>query len=918
MACDGDKTQICGGPNRLTLYYYGTANLQSGASTTSPAKASTTNSAKAQTSTAAAATGWKLLGCYTDTVAARTLPVGVPVAGGAAAMTPQLCTAACQAAGYVLSGTEYSDECYCGNTLQNGGGPAPDGNALCDMTCDGDKTQICGGPNRLTLYSYGAVSLPSGVPTTTTPVASTTTSGAGATGLPAGWKYAACYLDNAFGRILGNEQPDNAALTVQSCVATCAGLGYTIAGLEFSTQCFCDNDIINGGVVATTQSDCNMACSGNANEICGGPNRMSIYAIGPITIFQPPTALTTGLPTNWQYQGCVTDSGASRTLPYQNILTNNNTAQACITLCQTFGYSAAGVEYSDECYCGDQSDFAASGSTTAPSTDCSFTCSGDPHQLCGGPLRMSYYTWEGATPLVTWHTPTGAAAGLYQFLIGGVVIPLITTLGINNKVTFVEKWGTGPPNSTGAYELDLALVNNFAEAWRPMHVKTDVFCSAGLTLPDKAGRQINIGGWSLESTYGIRLYIPDGSPGVPGTNDWQENYEELSLQEGRWYPAAMILANGSMLVVGGEAGSNGTPVPSLEILPRIPGGSTVVTLPFLLRTDPYNLYPFLFVLPSGGVFIAYYNEARILDEVTFATDKVLPNIPAAVNNFLGGRTYPLEGTAVMLPQYPPYTAPVTILICGGSTPYGGNALDNCASTQPEVANPVWTLERMPSRRVMSCITALPDGTYLILNGAEQGEAGFGLGSDPNQNALLYDPTRPVNSRISIMANTTIARLYHSESMLLPDGRVLVSGSDPEDNVHPQEYRVEVFLPPYLLSGLPQPTYTVSSTDWTYNQVVAFTVTSGSTANLRVSLMAAVSSTHGNSLGQRTLFPAWQCAGNTCSFTVPPNNHVAPPGWYQMFILDGPTPSHNTWVRIGGDPAQLGNWPNFPDFTLPGI
>jgi hypothetical protein len=225
---------------------------------------------------------------------------------------------------------------------------------------------------------------------------------------------------------------------------------------------------------------------------------------------------------------------------------------------------------------------------------------------------------------------------------------------------------------------------------------------------------------------------------------------------------------------------------------------------------------------------------------------------------------------------------------------------------------------MPSRRVMSCITALPDGTYLILNGAEQGEAGFGLGSDPNQNALLYDPTRPVNSRISIMANTTIARLYHSESMLLPDGRVLVSGSDPEDNVHPQEYRVEVFLPPYLLSGLPQPTYTVSSTDWTYNQVVAFTVTSGSTANLRVSLMAAVSSTHGNSLGQRTLFPAWQCAGNTCSFTVPPNNHVAPPGWYQMFILDGPTPSHNTWVRIGGDPAQLGNWPNFPDFTLPGI
>jgi hypothetical protein len=37
-----------------------------------------------------------------------------------------------------------------------------------------------------------------------------------------------------------------------------------------------------------------------------------------------------------------------------------------------------------------------------------------------------------------------------------------------------------------------------------MHVKTDVFCSAGLTLPDKAGRQINIGGWANDATYGIR------------------------------------------------------------------------------------------------------------------------------------------------------------------------------------------------------------------------------------------------------------------------------------------------------------------------------------------------------------------------------------------------------------------------------
>ena len=156
----------------------------------------------------------------------------------------------------------------------------------------------------------------------------------------------------------------------------------------------------------------------------------------------------------------------------------------------------------------------------------------------------------------------------------------------------------------------------------------------------------------------------------------------------------MVMANGSILVVGGESGSNGPPVPTLEILPTIAGGPTTVFLDFLNRTDPNNLYPFLFVLPTGGVFIIYYNEARVLDEVTFETVKTLPNLPAAVNAPTGGRTYPLEGTSVLLPQFYPYSDPVTVLTCGGSTLGPAIALDNCVSIQPEVDNPSWVLERM--------------------------------------------------------------------------------------------------------------------------------------------------------------------------------------------------------------------------------
>lgn len=111
----------------------------------------------------------------------------------------------------------------------------------------------------------------------------------------------------------------------------------------------------------------------------------------------------------------------------------------------------------------------------------------------------------------------------------------------------------------------------------------------------------------------------------------------------------MMMANGTILVIGGETGSNASPQPNLELLPKPDGGDTVVDLPWLQRTDPNNLYPFMFVLPGGGILSGrrlyfplivgahwkqpvYYNEARILDATTFDTVKELPNVPAAVDD----------------------------------------------------------------------------------------------------------------------------------------------------------------------------------------------------------------------------------------------------------------------------------------------
>lgn len=155
----------------------------------------------------------------------------------------------------------------------------------------------------------------------------------------------------------------------------------------------------------------------------------------------------------------------------------------------------------------------------------------------------------------------------------------------------------------------------------------------------------------------------------------------------------MIMANGSILVVGGEQDNNGAEQPNLEILPRTGGGT--VNLQFLADTAPFNLYPYIMVLPTG-ILIVYYNEARIIDEKTFAVIKTLPNLPGAVNDPTGGRSYQLQGSTVVLPQSAPYTDPIQVMACGGSTENGGYSIDNCVTIAPEATNPTWTIERMAS------------------------------------------------------------------------------------------------------------------------------------------------------------------------------------------------------------------------------
>jgi hypothetical protein len=50
--------------------------------------------------------------------------------------------------------------------------------------------------------------------------------------------------------------------------------GYLYSGVENSNECWCGN-VIHG--IIKSLNNCSMSCTGNFLQICGGPNRISIY-----------------------------------------------------------------------------------------------------------------------------------------------------------------------------------------------------------------------------------------------------------------------------------------------------------------------------------------------------------------------------------------------------------------------------------------------------------------------------------------------------------------------------------------------------------------------------------------------------------------------------------------------------------------
>jgi hypothetical protein len=388
------------------------------------------------------------------------------------------------------------------------------------------------------------------------------------------------------------------------------------------------------------------------------------------------------------------------------------------------------------------------------------------------------------------------------------------------------------------------------------------------------------------------------------------------------YGTQQILPDGRSIVLGGRRAF------SYEFVPA-EGQSNAAAKPMQLLRDTTddvenNLYPFVHLLTDGTLFIFANDRSVVFD---YRTGQVVRDLPALPG---GGRNYPASGMSALLPldlRRGDVLSP-EVIVCGGTpknafkfgeTNIFNDALRDCARINPLKPGARWATDQMPVARTMGDLLILPTGDLLMLNGAAKGCSGWGFGRQPVLSPLLYSPRQPRGSRFRALAATTIARMYHATSALLPDATVLVAGSNTNSAYNftgvdfPTEVRVERFTPPYLsperAANRPEiDMATVPAGGMAYGAKFSFQFSVPmlhlhvTDADLKVTMYAPPFTTHGYSMNQRLLVLA------VSSFMPGPHRHgitvdapakpeLAPPGYYLLYVMVKGVPSKAAWVKV---------------------
>jgi hypothetical protein len=422
------------------------------------------------------------------------------------------------------------------------------------------------------------------------------------------------------------------------------------------------------------------------------------------------------------------------------------------------------------------------------------------------------------------------------------------------KILVVSGSGNDPDNKNlqaAVWDVKTLTVRTFTIAW-------DMFCNGMIVLPD--GKPFVIGG-TLK--YDPFFGEPKAATFDPVTETFTDA-PDMGVNQGRWYPTGTVLGDGTVLVYSGLNNTDGKTNTSVQIWTGAawaPAGTAFKNV---------ELYPRQHLLPDGRVFVSGSNpDTQIYDPAAKAFKFVANTI------FNQMRDY---GTSVLLPLTPENGFKPRVMILGGHAP---NATATTELIDLSVPAPQWVAgPAMVKPRIQLNATILPNGKVLSSGGSVNDE-------DPAtaaKEAQLYDPETNTFSSASSME---FPRLYHSNTMLLPDAKVVSLGGNPVRKVYQPE--IEIYSPPYLFNPDGKPATRPTITDVTPGELTygrQFTVKTPDADYIKsVVLVKTGGVTHAFDMDQRLVGLTFAAVGGELQAKAPANGNLAPPGYYLLFILN---------------------------------
>lgn len=553
--------------------------------------------------------------------------------------------------------------------------------------------------------------------------------------------------------------------------------------------------------------------------------------------------------------------------------------------------------------------------------------------------------WSTLSTQMPFTTTTSTAFGTVMNGLNPIHMALLHT----NTILMVGGSGNCPPSSTGCpaqndyqqgagtYALN-ADGSASANAISPIAIDWDMFCNGMAIMQD--GRVLLNGG---TKAYGALAPVGQGGGllpflGLPNTSLFDPSTNQFITStptaNGRWYPTITELGDGRMMSTSGLLDNYGTTQGNTNNTSEIWNGASWTSAIPLAQNYPQStqaitffLYPRLTLLPTGHVFESEPDSATMdfnptTQKWSFVTWTLYPCSGPDTDcgaGTTGDRTY---GTTVLLPMTPQNGYDPTVMIMGGNNPAtyttelidfnpNGNFFNNppLGTANPCTYSAFCFVEGPPmiKPRVEMEGTILPNGQVLVDSGSTEDEA-VGTAS---LEAELYTPANPAGiGSFTQVASNKLDRYYHNTQLLLPDGTVLLAGSNPAQGTF--EARMELFKPPYLFAadGTPavRPTIVNAPAAVTYGS--SFSVVTGNTANdvVSVSLLKAGSVTHSFDMDQRMVGLSFTNSNGTLHVSTSAiNSNIAPPGYYMLYVVNAAgVPSLSSWIQVSGAAAPVAN------------